>query len=77
MNLPSISTYKDKKLDITAAQMYLSDTNLMLLDRQNPGQAYRYDLTKGQVVEEWVNFNLYLVRQRHKKDSFDLSREKI
>ena len=27
---------------------------MMLLDKVNPNLAYRYDLSKGQIVEEWV-----------------------
>jgi hypothetical protein len=52
--LPPISGYSDKKIDVSAAQMYLSDSNMMLLDKVNPNWAYRFDLGKGKVVEEWV-----------------------
>lgn len=34
--------------------MFLSDTNMLLLDTKNPNCAYRFDLGKGKIVEEWV-----------------------
>ncbi len=36
--------------------MYNSDTSIIFLDKNNKNSAYRYDLTKSQIVEEWVNF---------------------
>jgi hypothetical protein len=35
--------------------MFMSDTNLLLLDSLHPSTAYRLDLEKGKIIEEWVN----------------------
>src|SRR5690606_29788476 len=52
-NLPAVVKYEDKDLDIKNAQMFYSDTNMILLDKNNPNSAFRYDLGKGKIVEEW------------------------
>jgi len=52
-NLPAVTKYEDKDIDITNAQMFYSDTNMILLDKKNPNTAFRYDLGKGKIVEEW------------------------
>lgn len=54
MNLPAVVEYEDKKINIKNAQMFYSDTNMILLDNNNPNAAFRYDLGKGKIVEEWV-----------------------
>ena len=53
------------ELNVAFSQMYLSDTNMMLLDKVNPNKAYRFDLGKGQIVEEWVIIQLRLASERH------------
>jgi hypothetical protein len=55
MNLPAVVSYEDKNIDIKNAQMFNSDTNMILLDKNNKDTAYRYDLAKGKIVEEWVS----------------------
>ena len=52
-NLPAVTQYEDKNIDITNAHMFYSDTNMILLDKKNPNTAFRYDLGKGKIVEEW------------------------
>ncbi len=52
-NLPAVVKYEDKTLDISNAQMFYSDTNMIFLDKNNPSAAFRYDLGKGKIVEEW------------------------
>jgi hypothetical protein len=54
MNLPAVVQYEDKDVNIKNVQMFNSDTNMILLDKNNKDTAYRYDLTKGKIVEEWV-----------------------
>ncbi len=53
-NLPAVTKYEDKDIDIANAQMFYSDTNMILLDKKNPNTAFRYDLGKGKIVEEWT-----------------------
>jgi hypothetical protein len=53
MNLPAVSEY-DNKVNIKNAKMFYSDTNMVFLDKDDPGKVYRYDLPKGKIVEEWV-----------------------
>jgi len=38
--------------------MFMGDTNLLLLDSLHPSTAFRLDLEKGKIVEEWVKKNL-------------------
>jgi hypothetical protein len=57
MNLPAVVSYEDKNIDIKNVQMFNSDTNMILLDKNNKDTAYRYDLAKGKIVEEWVKIN--------------------
>jgi len=52
-NLPAVVKYEDKDLDIRNAQMFYSDTNMILLDKFNPNSAFRYDLAKGKIIDEW------------------------
>ena len=52
-NLPAVTMYEDKNIDITNAHMFYSDTNMILLDKKNPNTAFRFDLGKGKIVEEW------------------------
>ena len=55
MNLPSVKEY-DTNVNIKNAKMFYSDTNMIFLDKDDPGKVYRYDLPKGKIVEEWVIF---------------------
>ncbi len=52
-NLPAVTEYNDKQIDIKNANMFHSDTNMILLDKNNPNTAYQYDLAKGKVIDEW------------------------
>jgi hypothetical protein len=60
MNLPAVTEFKDKNIDIKNAHMFYSDSNMIFLDKDNSNQVFRYDLQKGKVIEEWVN-NINLV----------------
>jgi hypothetical protein len=50
MNLPAVVQYEDKDVNIKNVKMFNSDTNMILLDKNNKDTAYRYDLTKGKIV---------------------------
>lgn len=52
-NLPAVAKYEDKDIDIKNALMFQSDTNMILLDKNNPNSVFRYDLGKGKIIEEW------------------------
>lgn len=54
MNLPAVTEYQDKTLNIKNAHMFKSDSNMIFLDKDDPKSVMRYDLEKGKVVEEWV-----------------------
>ncbi len=49
-----MSTYENKDINIKNAQMFYSDTNMLLLDEKNKNSAFRFDLGKGKIVEEWT-----------------------
>ena len=53
MNLPSVATYNDSNIALNGAQLYNSDTNMLLLDRNNPNSLWQYDISTGKIVEEW------------------------
>jgi hypothetical protein len=55
MNLPAVTEYDSKNVDIKNAQMFYSDSNMIFLDKENPNNVFRYDLQKGKIIEEWVN----------------------
>lgn len=54
MDLPELKSYDNKEINIIDAKMFMSDSNMLLLDSLHPTSAYRYDLSKGKIVEEWV-----------------------
>jgi hypothetical protein len=70
-NLPAVVKYNDKDLDIKNAQMFYSDTNMILLDKNNPNSAFRYDLGKGKVVEEWSADSMKTIDQLAPETKFD------
>jgi hypothetical protein len=57
-NLPAVVQYKDKNINIKNAHMFSSDTSMMLLDNNNPGSVFRFDLGKGKIVDEWSAENM-------------------
>lgn len=57
LNLPAIEKYQNKEIRLKGAKMFMGDRNLLLLDSLHPSTAYRLDLEKGKIVEEWVNLN--------------------
>lgn len=58
MDLPPLKKFEGKDINIMDAKMFLSDSNMLLMDSFHPSSAYRYDLSKGKIVEEWVYINL-------------------
>jgi len=52
----------------------MGDTNLLLLDTLHPSTAYKFDLQKGKIVEEWVKFikNIFTVILIQKKLKYKL-----
>jgi hypothetical protein len=70
-NLPAVIKYEDKDLDIKNAQMFYSDTNMILLDQNNPSSAFRYDLGKGKIVEEWSAQDIKNIDQIAQEKKFD------
>lgn len=70
-NLPAVLKYEDKNLDIKNAQMFYSDTNMILLDQNNPSSAFRFDLGKGKIVEEWSADEMKSIDQVSHERKFD------
>jgi hypothetical protein len=70
-NLPAVLTYDNKDLDISEAQMFYSDTNMMLLDKNNKNSLFRYDLGKGKIVEEWTADEMKNIDQIIPEKKFD------
>jgi hypothetical protein len=70
-NLPAVVQYEDKNLDIRNAQMFYSDTNMILLDQNNPNSAFRFDLGKGKIVEEWSAEEMKTIDQVVHERKFD------
>jgi len=64
LDFPALEKYQNKEIKLKAAKMFMSDTNLLLLDSLHPSTVYRLDLEKAKIVEEWVfkilsNLTLY------------------
>lgn len=49
-----MTKYENKDIEISSAQMFNSDSSIVFLDKNNKNSAFKYDLTKSQIVEEWV-----------------------
>jgi hypothetical protein len=55
MDLPPVLDYEGNPINISRAKMYLSDTNMILQDKNNPKTLWQYDINTGKVVDEWKN----------------------
>jgi hypothetical protein len=51
--------------------MFYSDTNMILLDSKNPNSAFRFDLGKGKVVEEWTAENFKKIEAITQEKKYD------
>ena len=52
-SLPVIQEYQGKSVKLNKGLLYKSESNMLLLDQNNPYVLYQYDLPKGKIVSEW------------------------
>ena len=52
-SLPVIQEYEGKSVKLNKGLLYKSESNMLLLDQNNPYVLYQYDLPKGKIVNEW------------------------
>ena len=52
-SLPVIQQYKGKNVSLNKGLLYKSESNMLLLDKNNPYILYQYDLPKGKIISEW------------------------
>ena len=52
-SLPVIQEYEGKSVKLNKGLLYKSESNMLLLDQNNPYVLYQYDLPKGKIVSEW------------------------
>ena len=52
-SLPVIQEYNGKIVKLNKGLLYKGESNMLLLDQNNPYVLYQYDLPKGQIVSEW------------------------
>ena len=55
MDLPPVLDYDGNPINISKAKMYLSDTNMILQDKNNPKTLWQYDINTGKIIDEWKN----------------------
>ena len=52
-SLPVIQEYQGKSVKLNKGLLFKSESNMLLLDQNNPYVLYQYDLPKGKIVSEW------------------------
>ena len=53
MNLPPVQEFEGKEVNLKKRQMFLGDTNILFLDKNNQNSLYQYDILKSKIVSEW------------------------
>ena len=52
-SLPVIQEYEGKTVKLNKGLLYKGESNMLLLDQNNPYVLYQFDLPKGKIVSEW------------------------